>query len=338
MIAYRPVKPGKNGANIPHEVIDLAMIRHADGFGVAWREFGADGAPHLKVEKFGPANRKQFRKALKRVDRSGSEYVAHFRFATQGPRVQSLAHPYEYVDPNEGRVLVFHNGVIDIRAEKHESDTEVFVRDVLATLPSAWWRDPAMRFLVTAAIDWSKLVIMTATETINLHDSRGGWDGGIWYSSEHKAYKLTAAIYGSAIGTQTVIVPPKSAVASAQVLLPSTTDWEFEADTDEWEGTHRARYAPGLMHAGHKVSEIVVIDRSRDGDWAGGVTCDECQTVGDAYVIEGTVFMDLSHYDREGALATPDDDDEDQRAEDALRIEESLERNAWARAVKPGVH
>lgn len=385
MIAYRPVKPGKaGGANIPHEVIDTAIGRHADGFGVAWREVGADGQPTLRVEKYGPDGAKAFRKMLKRVDRSGSEYVAHFRFATQGPKVQRLAHPYEYDDPIEGRVLVFHNGIINIKAESHESDTQVFVERVLAELPSGWWRTPALKYLVTAAIDWSKLVIMTATETVNLHESRGDWDGGIWYSSDHKpaAWKQWrndgkgsqwgGRAVGTPMATPTSIVPysasscdllpddtAKSARESADVFEASgESDIELEGGFDgdgnfivspttrTWLPTGKNnRY--GLKHAGHNVTEVVVIDRGRDDEWLQSVVCDVCKTMGDAYVIDGTVWIDMSHFDRDGTLVSDADEaevNEDDLAAAALideaealeaALEDEVER---ALAMTPGVH
>lgn len=202
MIAFRPVKPGKGGANIPHAVVDTALYRHPDGFGVAWRGEGEDGKPTLHVERYGPSERKAFRKSLRRIDSMKVEYVAHFRFATHGPKDSPHAHPYEYEDAREGRVLVFHNGIIDIATTKAESDTEVFVRDVLARLPSRWWHNGALKYLVGQSIGWSRLVIMTATETVNLQEDDGEWDGGLWYSSSHRpsgyaSYTSTGKEYGT---------------------------------------------------------------------------------------------------------------------------------------------
>src|ERR1035437_875358 len=182
MIAYRRASAAKRGSNIPNEVIDTAMSRHADGFGIAWRE--EPGV--LKYDKFGPKETGEFRKLLKAVDKNQRlDYVAHFRMATQGPPCKVLSHPYSYIDPVVGEVLVFHNGIIDIAAEKHESDTEVFVRDVLAQLPSEWWKVQVYKDLVDMAIGWSKLVLMTGEETVNLQASSGKEEGGTWDSSNH---------------------------------------------------------------------------------------------------------------------------------------------------------
>lgn len=187
LIAHRPLGPNGRGSHIPNDVIDTALLRHPDGFGVAWRKgVGADAV--LTWEKFGPNQRKQFRRLLKRLDRQvTTEYVAHFRYATQGKPCVELSHPYEYEDPEEGTVLVFHNGIIDIDARPSESDTLVFTRDVLAHLPSAWWRNPGITKAIEMATEYSKLVLMTRTETVNLNKSDGTVDNGLWYSSNHKS-------------------------------------------------------------------------------------------------------------------------------------------------------
>jgi hypothetical protein len=268
------------------------MTRHPDGFGIAWREGG-----ELRTEKFGPQARDEFRAALKRVDkRSDIEYVAHFRWATHGPKAESHSHPYEYIDPVEGRVLVFHNGVIDIATKSNESDTEVFVRDVLAHLPSAWWRNGALRYLVTQSSEWSKLVLMTATETVSLQDKEGTWDGGIWYSSSHKAaqlgnYGATSAWSGSAVGT------------------PLGKDYgDIVTVTRAAEQFDRGHE---FVHGGHTLSVVDRFEHDVDGAYEQALVCDSCFTVGDLYVINGENYIEMAHlFERD------DDDCED---EDAAR-------------------
>lgn len=285
MIVYRPVGKSGRGANIPGSVIDTALRRHPDGFGVAYREAG-----ELRVERFGPAEAKRFRKAVKRVDRAGGEYVAHFRFATHGPKDAAHAHPYEYTHPIDGRVLVFHNGVIDIATTPAESDTEVFVRDVLAHLPSRWWESAAHMFLVTEAIGWSKLTVMTREGTYNLHASRGDWDGGIWYSSAHKptptTYKAPSK-WGGEYGPYGYRPQPSAAQRAVRDVIVAAPTTAIASGRDIDVQTFR--------HGGHALSSVVYIDRTQDGDYPDGVICDECYTTGDVYVIDGGVYIDMSH-------------------------------------------
>lgn len=286
MIVYRPVGKSGRGANIPSAVIETALRRHPDGFGVAYR---ADG--DLVTERFGPREAKRFRKALKRIDRQhGGEYVAHFRFATHGPKDAAHAHPYEYTHPVDGRVLVFHNGVIDIATTPQESDTQVFVRDVLADLPSRWWERPSLLYLVTEAIGYSKLTIMTREATYNLHADRGDWDGGLWYSSSHKPTSYTYK--GPATGKSTW-----GSYLPGVGYTPSYARTDTTRDVIVTEPVPRDVDVQTFRHGGHYLSSMVHIDRTKDGDYAEAVICDTCYTTGDVYVIDGGVYIDMAHKD-----------------------------------------
>ena len=344
MIAWRPVREDKRGAHIPNAVIDTAMNRHADGFGIAWREKG-----ELRVEKFGPDERAEFREVLKRVDLAGLEYVTHFRWATHGPKDRDHAHPFEYTDATGEKVVVFHNGIIDIATRPEESDTEVFVRDVLAKLPANWWDSPALVYLVGEAIGYSKLVIMTRFETISLHDKRGNWDGGIWYSSDHKPTKWSSgSTYTSgkgwedsrnrgtssvcvhkrdyleecvdcgraeyvpskgnlttAKGQKGLVTAPKGVTAATTALTvvsggaPADDEYDRPDEWDDIDGALGLLPARGrgrtLRHAGHTLSLLQDVNFARDGEYEDGVICNECQTLGDLYVIDGQTYPDLAH-------------------------------------------
>ena len=306
MIAFRPVAPGKRGSNIPTQVIDTAMTRHPDGFGIAWREDGV-----LWRQKFGPSERKSFRKAIKRIDhRQDIEYVAHFRWATHGPRAASHSHPYEYYDPKVGTVLVFHNGIIDIPTISSESDTEVFVRDILAHLPSRWWAQPALRYLVSESISWSRLVIMTADETINLQEADGEWDGGLWYSSSHRPTSVGA--FYSDKGTES------NWTGTGWRGTTRSAFGDMEDDDDDDTIIHRV--PAGVyqwMNGGHTLTAIKNIDRLKDGEFMEALICDECHTVGDAYIVDGRAYVDMAHKYGIGSVDA-----------EAEREAESMEREA----------
>lgn len=319
MIAYRP---HDGGGNIPNRVIDTAMTRHPDGFGLMWRD--SDG---LHAMAYSPAGRKQFRKELKRLDRTGVEYAAHFRWATSGPKSVEMAHPYVYDDPDPavGRVAVMHNGVIDISHDRaKESDTSAFVRLVLAQLPSRWWTNPALTYLVGEAIGYSKLTLMTATETWNSHEKRGEWDGGLWYSSNHKPADTskwtthngsgkgvsTSTQYGYWDATQnkwhpyedakkpitaTALVPYGSVAARSAAaigLLDQAESVEYDAARDTVRVVDRPRQ---FRHAGHTLTAIADIALDHDADYEDSVICDTCHTVGTVYVIDGDYYIDMGH-------------------------------------------
>jgi hypothetical protein len=325
MIAYRP---SRKGGNIPQLVIDTAMGRHPDGFGVAWREGGS-----LQVAKFGPQERIAFRTQLREIDKAGHEYVTHFRFATHGAKDTAHSHPYEYMDPDPtvGRVLVFHNGIVNIKTHGDESDTEVFVRDVLPSLPSRWWTVPALRYLVNGSIGWSRLVLMTADETISLHEKDGTWDGGLWYSSDHKP---SSASWASAASRPV----DKSAAESALLLLPgdkpgTTVTGRLHKPTRSERrkarrDAMRTRVVDDVRKAydsGHAMTYMADVDLSLEMTYKNAIVCDTCYTTGDVYVIDGKPWFDIPHrYNTsgeifEGDAADHDDDDEEEAVLRRLR-------------------
>lgn len=303
---WRPVTDGR-GSNIANRTIDIAFTRHPDGFGVVTREVGA-----LKVERFAPSERKAFRKALKRIDASGVEYAAHWRFATSGPTDRDHSHPFLYTDPAGFEVAVLHNGVINI-AHDHTrtSDTATFVDQVLAAMPTRWWDEPAMRFLVSEAIGWSKLIIFPAVgETVLINEADGSWDGGIWYSSNHEGayqsakapagpkggvYAVTPALTkgaGDAYKALTGKHPPVLAAGEARssLMVPAKTP-ETAYLPDK---AARVGY-PNLRHGGRALTSLVPMTASTDGDYPNAVRCDSCGTVGTVYAIDGSFYVDMTH-------------------------------------------
>lgn len=313
MIAHRFLGPKGKGGNIPNEVIGTAMTRHSDGFGIAWRD-PEDG---LVYEKFGPQpeHARLFRDRLKEIDSDKAiEYVAHFRFATHGPEDADHAHPFAYDDPDPkvGTVLVFHNGIISgVKTGALESDTEVFVRDYLSKLPSRWWDNPGIRRLVDHMGGWSRLVLMTNDETINLNYSQGEDDGGLWYSSDHRPYKYATYTKSTGISYST----PKESYgfdgeeAYEAWLAAGADDEELSVYGLTKEG-YRPRPTVGAigpqsttpmgndalwLDNKHTLTPLVTFDFSKDGDYPRSITCDECGTEGDVYLIGGKAYVDMTH-------------------------------------------
>lgn len=310
MIVHRPILSKGKGSNIPNVVVSTALVRHPDGFGIAWRD--ADGLRH---EKFGPNEKEEFRRLLKAVDqRRDIEYVAHFRYATHGPEDEAHAHPFSYNDPVEGTVLVFHNGIIDVTTTKEESDTEVFVRDILPHLPSAWWRNPSLVALVDMAVGWSKLVLMTATETVNLHHKAGETDGGLWYSSNHRpsvwetstsqVNGWSGTVKGRAYESYKTFDAGYTDFDDGWIKLP-TGEWIRKSDERSlvpYAGNARLASAPSptsnaslWMHEGHELAPLQKFDFTKDSDYEASIICESCGTAGDVYIIGGKAFVDIPH-------------------------------------------
>lgn len=179
LIVHRPAaKNGKRLAHLPDSVIESNRRRNSDGFGLGWREGST-----LRFEKYGPKEFADFHALLKSLDKQNREYVAHFRMATMGSVNRDMAHPYPYEDPAGQPVLLFHNGVIDIKGNPGESDTYAFVKRVLQKLEPRWWSKDPLRFLVEGSIGWSRLLVMTVKETVHINKSDWKNEGGIWYST-----------------------------------------------------------------------------------------------------------------------------------------------------------
>lgn len=327
MIAYAPAGAG----TLTPSVIGTAMGRHADGFGIAWRDTSGS-APVLRTRTFAPHDKPAFRALLDAVMKAGDEYAVHFRMATSGPKSADMSHPFTYEDPDPavGTVAVLHNGIISIAHDRSkESDTAAFVRLVLAQLPTQWWTQPALVYLVREAIGYSKLTIMTAAHGTHIvGEEKGEWDGGIWYSSEHRPSKWTSGATGwkstytpkadGGTGSKPANTPPtpgskrsqkraaKQALREARrkglSVLPAgnvPAERALVTVTGTAGDTCEVSAVPtftGLRHAGHNVSMLASMPLDIDADYQGAVICDECRTSGDVYVIDGSRYIDLAHF------------------------------------------
>jgi len=295
-------------SNLPSDVIDVNRQRNADGFGIAWRN--ADGT--LSHAKYGPQSFGKFQKRLRRIDRDKSiEYTAHFRFATHGAPCRDLSHPFEYTDPIEGKVLVFHNGVINIQVSKGESDTSQFVKTVLSKMPSRWWAQPHLVYLVEAAIGGSRMLLMTATESVYLNEDAWHVKGGLAYSTDpggsHSKYQssgkggATYAYFGGGKGTTTPLLTPVA--ASIESRSSDTYACPVPASDDDLEP------AQSWMHEGHEVENLGRNIERGDDDIEVEALCVQCQTLGTVTVIEGNLFIDVVH---SGSVSVEDEDDDEE--------------------------
>lgn len=299
LIVHRHTK-GKRGqgANVPDNILDANSYANPDGFGVAWREASGE----LSYRKFGPgrSNFESFRDLVKGLDKEKrTEYVAHFRLATHGKPCEDLSHPFEYTDPVYGRVLVFHNGVLDAprNLPDTESDTSYFVKRVLAAIEPGWWQKPVYRYLIEEAIGASRLLVMTSDGTYRFNQSRWVKRQGIWYSTTPTTKKVS--YYSFEDDDYGWRMPPvygmsgKSAIASARSFGLTDDD---EADEEEREEEALLTAAPTTYnHMGHKVK---VEDDDYDPNTNvryGLVSCQTCKQEGDFYVIDGKTYIDVRH-------------------------------------------
>jgi len=183
VILYNP-----NGVKYNEREIRNACATNDDGFGVMWLENG-------KVKSFrGILSANEIVETLNSFD--GVPNVVHLRFATHGPVVPDLCHPFQVTpDDADQKVMMMHNGVLyehGQRAKHHESDTLVFARD----------RQDDVRQFGTSDIifdeDYVKYMedVISGDRMIFLRDdgkvqilSQRNWhvdeETGIWYSNRY---------------------------------------------------------------------------------------------------------------------------------------------------------
>jgi hypothetical protein len=284
------------GPRIPNEVINYNRSFNPDGFGIAWR----DPEAGLKFEKFAPTEFEAFRVKLKDIDKTDMEYAAHWRRATHGPACLKLSHPFVYDDAKVGDTLVFHNGIINIATEKHESDTSAFVERVLASLPVRWWADAAIRFLVESSIGWSRILLMTKDETVRINSKDWEKHQGMWYSvsplpSKKYQYKKVTPAY----------LLPATTVRDVTLKDTIPADWQADwngddhtfSETKKYDDLFGATEADGLgwLHQGHWVSPVSDYDEEEEDEVMGQAICEKCNTIGEFYIINRKVTIEIVH-------------------------------------------
>lgn len=298
LIAHR-----ERGANIPNAVIDHNRTANPDGFGIAWRD-----GKSLRHAKFGPGHDEyeRFKALLKSIDkRTEVEYVAHWRTATHGAKCVDLSHPFTYTDKHDGDVLIFHNGIINISVPKGESDTSHFVKAVLAGLEPRWYRRDATRFLVEAAIGYSRLLVMTRDMTLRLNEGQWQKKNGIWYSTNPLPTYTQAGVkayggYGQSKwgDYRSWLDDDDDDEGGVLDLTERQTDLLIEGDPEDEviEDAHAFSDGPakGWYHMNHFVRPVRE-EEDAEGDLFGTAKCSVCNTEGEYYIIKNKAYIDVPH-------------------------------------------
>ena len=304
LIAYRNIP----GSHISNDIIEYNLRSNPDGFGLAWRS--PEG---LKFEKFAPSESREFVQLLKAIDKTDMVYAAHWRTGTHGPKNKELAHPFPYKDKDGNEVLAFHNGIISIDTDKEESDTSMFVKYVLSGLKYKWWEDSAISFLVESSIGWSRILLMTENEDVFINQGEWKKENGIMYSTT-PIWKSVAKPTATGIPLLTATAATSTPIAGGKTYRSDNyanryggwrgarnIDLEYDDDDDDYRAvfakrTTNGRSVPKFYHKGHSCTPATTIDSGGDdGDRYGVVTCDECCTDGEYFVIDGILQIDLQH-------------------------------------------
>lgn len=286
-----------------------SLANNPDGYGFAAY---VDGA--LVSERFGPKGRAAFVKRYREVEATGATVIGHGRIATHGPKDADNAHPFR-VEPEDGSApyLLAHNGILGIRTEPGKSDTATYVEQVLRRLPGRWWENPALFYLVQSDLGYSnKFALLTGDgEVVIVNEGQGTVEGAMWFSNtSFRPYPKLATQWMPAAKPGHVAPNPASKrsmkraaaaarKAAASKALVTVTPAVTSEDAYLPDPGMRSGGYPYITHEGHTLTATTPINRLKDGDYPMGATCDTCSTFFDLYVIDGSIYPDGGHHDRE---------------------------------------
>lgn len=185
--------------NIDKEVLQTCCDSNPDGMGFAYVDNGV-----VHIRKY--MNFDTFYNDYIQVENK-SNMLIHFRIATHGKVEVDNCHPFKL----NHRMALIHNGIISGYGDKQtKSDTRDFIDKVIGNISWKLWKNPSYRTLVGNAIGYSKFAILDASgEYYIINESKGVWDGGVWYSNT--SYKPK--------------VKPKQ---TSQMSLYSNNDWYYK--------------------------------------------------------------------------------------------------------------
>lgn len=186
IIMYKP-----KGIELPNDtILENCFDDNPDGAGLMFRQKNG----RIKTIK-GFMFCEEMYNALDKIEKEYNltelDLVMHFRYATQGKICPENCHPFPVTNKKidlrelniESDVGVAHNGVISFCYDKRKnalSDTQIFIKDYLSTIPVKQYNNNAIIKLIYEATN-SKFAIMTYWKTILLGDFIE--DKGIYYSN-----------------------------------------------------------------------------------------------------------------------------------------------------------
>lgn len=163
---------------IPYNYLENGANSNPHGAGIAV----ADGE-RLIIQKSQKWGAKEIQKALDKF--KGHPAIVHFRFATHGSKNYQNTHPFWLND----KWCAAHNGVINIPAQKDESDTRAFLRVHVKPLlkDNIGLNDnDIIQLLGEEMGNWNKMVYLSADGAVGIaNEDSGHWNNGIWYSNHN---------------------------------------------------------------------------------------------------------------------------------------------------------
>jgi hypothetical protein len=182
------VKP--SGKSLGKDALKICFDANDDGAGFAYVNTDHLGVSTLKTYK--SLSFESFWVKFERAQRFNPEsnFLIHFRIKTHGKLNKNCCHPFLV-----NKELAFiHNGVIvGLTHSAEESDTMMFNKEILKTLPVGWEKCKTTLKLIGSFIGYSKIALLSKDNSYTIiNESKGTWDDGIWYSNT--SYKKPAYV------------------------------------------------------------------------------------------------------------------------------------------------
>lgn len=201
----------EEGVRYSEDELRSAWMTNSDGVGVMWLDEG-------KVNVFcGMLTLPETLELMKEFD--GVPHALHLRFATHGPKVAELCHPFRASPEGADKeVWLMHNGVIsDLNVPFDKSDTQVFAEQLQEMCSEAGTTDilfeeETIEMLEKQIGSYNKVVLLRGDgEVAILHAGAFYIDQetGIWYSNRYSVQSASAysAYAGSSGETSSSLVP-----------------------------------------------------------------------------------------------------------------------------------
>lgn len=213
------------GAKYDEGELRNAHNTNDDGVGIMWLEDG-------KVNVFTAMASADELVTIMNDSFVGVPHALHLRFATNGPTVAELCHPFKASHEGADRsVWLMHNGVLydeGNRAKAHESDTQVFANDRAADADEAgstdvFFEDAYIQYM-EGKIGGDKMVFFRDDGDVLILNPEN-WhvdeETGIWYSNLYSvapSFSCSTRAYTPSLEDGILPAANKSAADSASVF------------------------------------------------------------------------------------------------------------------------
>lgn len=212
----------KQNATISDEYLKNCFENNPDGAGIAYAKDG-----QLYYVK-GIFDVKTFIDEVRKAEKiSTGAMLIHCRIGTSGLKDKNNCHPHVVND----NCVMIHNGILDIDVPKgsKDSDTVIFVRELLAPLPKDFMKDEGIMNMITYVIgSGNKFCFLNGNgEYAIANEEAGDWVNDVWYSNtSYKWGRYSSWTWG------------KGTYGRASKTTPYGA-WDYD---DEWDDYYNQRY------------------------------------------------------------------------------------------------